>query len=1035
MKKKLTHLSLLTFLLSFVWAFGVFAQDDRIIKGKVSSEDEPKGLPGVSIVVKGTTVGTITDFDGNYSIKVPASAQSLVFSFIGYQTKEVEIGGQSEMNVTLSLDVAKLEEVVVIGYGTSTKKELTGAVSAVEGENIEKLNPTRLENALQGQVAGVQITSSSGSPGGAQNIRIRGYSTNGNNNPLVVVDGVPYGTEGLSALNPNDIESINVLKDATAGIYGVRAANGVIIITTKSGRKGQPTKFSFDGYYGVQETTKKLNLLNAREYAILKNEAAAAGGTALPFNNVELGEGTDWQDEVFSTAPIQNYNFSAVGGTDKSNFSIGGSYFDQEGIIGKEKSGFTRYNARLNFSTDLTEKATFKNTLLYTNESRKGLEENGIGSVLFNAINNSPVFSVRNADGEFTYAEGIGDVINPVAQMANTFNEARTNKLVGSVGLDYKIIPGLDFSGRAGYSYAIVKAKSFAPLVYYGTGKAQNTALNADLDPNTVEIAPGVTIPVNNSVTESRSIYFNYNLEAYLNYEKEFGDHVIKGTLGVTTLADMGDVTSGTGFNVPYNSWDFADLSATDGTDYLNNAGSYQYESRLASVFLRGEYKYANKYLFSAIVRRDGSTNFGDNNRFGIFPSFSGAWIFSEEDFLNTDFITFGKLRTSYGISGNDKIGLFRYRGLLNGEGVYPFNDQLITGVAVGALGNPDLQWEQTAQFNVGLDLGLWNDKISVSVDYFVKNTKDLLFTPDVPGILGAYGAGMSPPTVNGGEVKNSGLEVLINYNKTFDNGLNINVGYNVATLKNEVVALYQGQEFLEFGAFGVGGSTATRFEVGQPIGYFFGYKTDGVFQNQEEIASAPSQLDARPGDIRYVDLNNDGVIDFSGDSDKTLIGSAIPDVTMGLNLSVSYKGIDLSTMLYGSFGNDILRNFERQTPLANLLAYKKERWTGEGSTNEHPRLTTGPNRNNVISEYYVEDGSYVRVKNLQIGYTLPSAITEKIGVTRYRIYFAANNLLTFTKYRGFDPDIGSGSPLDAGIDYGFYPQARSFMFGMNLNF
>ena len=1026
------------FLLFACFSQIAYAQEGKTVKGKVTSEDQflPEGIPGVTVLIKGMSVGTSTDMNGEYSLKIPNGATTLVFSFIGYQTQEVAIGIETTINAVLMPDIKSLEEVVVIGYGTSTKKELTGAVSVVDGKSIEKINPIRIENALQGQVAGVQISSSSGSPGGAQNIRIRGYTTNGNNNPLVVVDGVPYGVEGLSSLNPNDIESINVLKDATAGIYGVRAANGVIIVTTKSGKKKQATKFSFDGYYGVQESTRKLNLLNATQYAVLKNEAAAAGGTSLPFNNTQLGTGTDWQDAVFTkNAAIQNYNLSAVGGSEKTTFSIGASYMKQDGIVGGDKSSFTRYNARLNFKTDLTDKLSFSNTLLYTNENRKGLPENGIGSVLFNAINNSPISPIYDDKGKFTYAEGIGDVINPVAQMANTYNNASTNKVVGNLGLNYEITPELSLSARAGYSYALVESKGFSPLVYYGSGKAQNTAVNANLDAPLVDLGGGVMVERGASVNETRSIYFNYNLEAYLNYEKEFDKHKIKGTLGITTLADKGDVVSGTGFGVPYNSNAFADLSAVDPNNLLNNSSSYQYESRLASSFVRGEYQFAEKYIFSAILRRDGSTNFGKNNRYGVFPSLSAAWIFSQEEFAKNTPLSFGKLRASYGISGNDKIGLFRYRGLLNGEGEYAFNDQLTTGVAMGALGNPDLKWEQTAQFNAGVDLTFLNGDLSASVDYYTKTTNDLLFTPDVSGILGSYGAGGFPPTVNAGSVRNSGLEVVLSYNKTLKNGLEFNVSYNVATLKNEVLSLAAGQTFIPTGVFGVGGITSSRFQVGQPMGYFFGYQTDGVYQNASEISAGAKQDGAQVGDIRYKDINGDGTIDFSGNTDKVSIGSPIPQVTMGLNLSANYKGFDVSTMIYGSFGNKIVRNYERQTPLANMLNYKIARWTGETSTNSEPRLTTGANRNNIISDYFVEDGSFVRIKNVQIGYTVPSSLLQKLKIDRFRVYFAVNNLSTFTKYKGFDPDLGSFDPLSAGIDFGFYPQARSYMCGINIGF
>ncbi len=394
------------------------------------------------------------------------------------------------------------------------------------------------------------------------------------------------------------------------------------------------------------------------------------------------------------------------------------------------------------------------------------------------------------------------------------------------------------------------------------------------------------------------------------------------------------------------------------------------------------------------------------------------------------------KVRASYGVSGNDKIGLFRYRALLGGEGVYPFNDQLVTGVAIGTLGNQDLKWETTHQTNIGIDFTLLNGKLDITTDYYIKKTNDLLFQPDISAISGAYGAGGNPPYVNGGDVKNSGFEFAIHYNDRVGEDFTFNIGYNLTTIRNRVTALPKGVDFYEFGAFGVGGGTATRMQVGYPMGYFFGYKTDGVYQSTQEIAErGVTQPDAKPGDLRYKDIDKNGSIDFSNDTDKTMIGSPIPKVIMGLNLGMNFKGFDFSTTFYASLGNKILRNYERQLPMANLLAYKMNRWTGPGSTNSEPRLTTDLTRNGVISDYFVEDGSFVRIKNIQLGYTLPSSLSKRIGATKLRLYIAANNLATFTKYRGYDPDFSSSNPLVSGIDYGYYPQAKTYMAGLNLNF
>ena len=999
-------------------------------------DDQGEPLPGVNVLVKGTTQGTVTGIDGTYALQVSPDAV-LVFSFIGYVTEEVSIGNRTSVDVTMNQDVQSLEEVVVVGYGTTTKKEVTGAVAAVTGDDLQALNPQRIEQALQGQAAGVNITSASGSPGGALNIRIRGLSTNGDNNPLILVDGVPYSTDGLNSLNPSDIESINVLKDATAGIYGVRAANGVIFVTTKKGKFNSKPSFNFTGYYGVQETSRKLDLLNAHEYAVLRNEAYAAAGGTPRFNNTNLGEGTDWQDEVFQQAPIQNYGLTVTGGSEKNSYSIGGSYLDQEGIVGGDKSSFRRYNARLNFITELAPKLKLENVLLFSNERRKTLPENTISSVLYNAINASPVRDVYQEDGTYSYLEEVNDVINPLAQISNSYNRSITNKITGKQELSYQVNDDFKLSGRAGYNYAVVDYKGFSPPVYYGTGKSQNTVLNGDFDPVQREVTDSVFIDVYNSVNESKTVYFDYNLEGYLNYDHTFnGIHGVKATLGVSMLSDKGDNLSGTAFNVPYDSYDYADISAATGSELLSTTSSYTYRSRLLSYFVRGEYDYKGRYMFSAIVRRDASSRFGANNRVGYFPAFSAAWVASDEEFFPSDIIEFAKLRASYGKSGNDKIGNFRYRALLGGEGVYPFDDQLVIGSAFGVLGNPDLKWETTHQTDIGLDLTVLNGKLDITADYYVKITKDLLFSPDVSGVLGAYGAGSGPSVINSGDVKNSGLELALNYQTDIGKDIHFNIGYNLTTINNEVTALPAGVDFYEYGAFSVGGTTSSRMQVGYPIGYFFGYETDGVYQTAEEVAQrGVAQQGAQPGDLRFVDQDGSNDINFGDDSDKKMIGSPIPDVTMGLNLGVNMKGFDFSANIYSSFGNDILRNYERQQPLANLLSYRMDRWTGPGSTNEHPRLTTAGNNNGVISDYFVEDGSFVRLKNIQLGYTLPTQLTEKIGANQFRIYIAANNLVTLTKYQGYDPDFSSASAVASGIDYGFYPQPRTYMLGVNLKF
>ena len=1035
------------FIVFSIFTFSAFTQS-IMVTGTVMDELK-EGMPGVTIKIEGNPTGTTTDLDGKYTISINDKNNILIFSFIGYKNQAIQVNDQTKINVQLKLSSESLDEVVVIGYGKTTVKELTGATVQVKGESIERLNIPRMDQALQGQVSGVTINTNSGSPGGSSSIRIRGLSTFGDNDPLILVDGVVYDSEGLNSLNPGDIESINVLKDATAGIYGVRAANGVIIIETKKGRIGAKPKFEVGSYVGVQQTTNSLDLLNAAEYALIKNEMFIRGTGSPIFNNTDLKVGTNWQDSIFQSAPIESFNFGVTGGSKKSSYSIGGNYFSQDGIVGGDKSSFDRYNARVNLVNSLTDKLTLSSVFLFTHEERKTLPENGLGSVLYNTINAFPTRDIRTQDGRYEYLLEVNDIINPVAQIENTHNNALVNKLVGKQEFEYKINKNLAFTNRLSYNYASVDNKSFSPLAWYGIGKYANSAINENLDPRMVFqgfqlsdpdnlVYDSILVEQGASVYEQRATYLDLNFESYLNYSKTIDDHNIKATLGTTVFSRRGDVLNGTAFNIPNNSIDFADISAslTSGQINLNNTGSYEFEERLLSNFLRAEYGFKYKYIFSAILRRDGSSKFGPNNRFGYFPSFSGAWIASDESFFNFKAITFFKVRTSYGISGNDQIANFAYRALLNGEGDYVFNNSIVQGVAIGTPSNPDLKWETTRQFNIGIDLQLSNI-IDISANYFVKNTNDLLFQPAVSSLIGSYGPGGYPPYVNAGDVSNKGVELELAYATDPKNKVGMNVNLNFTYIDNEVKSTPEGVDFLPGAGFGVGGNTATRFEVGFPIGYFIGYQTDGVFQNQEEIDNATViQPGAQVGDLRFVDVDGDGVINFSNNSDKTNLGSPIPKFMIGSVLGFNVFGVDISTNLYAALGHKIVRNYERQQPYANQLSYVLDRWTVDNPSNDNPRVTTTATRNGVFSDYFVENGSYLRVRNVQIGYVLPKNICDKFGTDYIRFYMSANNLFTITNYMGYDPDIGAAQgALSNGIDYGFYPQARTIMGGVNIKF
>ena len=1023
--------------LALLCSIGVAQVYGQTISGTILNE-RSEAIPYVKITVKSNNKPFLADGKGLFQVSVTdLNNEILIFTAMGYQKQEVPVAGKTNLTVVLFELSQDTKDVVVVGYGTAKSKELTGATSKVKGEDLEKMNMTRMDQALQGQVSGVTVSSNSGSPGGSANIRIRGLSTFGDNDPLILVDGVVYDSEGLNALNPSDIKSINVLKDATAGIYGVRAANGVIIVETKNGAINRKPSMEYNGYYGIQQTARKLDLLTAEEYAVIKNEAFAFGGQAMPFANTNLGTGTNWQDSVFSSAPVQSHNLSLNGGTLNTRYSIGLGYFNQEGIVGADKANFGRYNARLNFSTDMSEKLKLNSVLLFSSDMRSTLPENGIGSVLYNTINAFPNESVYSSPGTFSYMEEVSDIINPIAQMQNQYNWSTANKFVGKEEFVYEFNENLSLTNRFNYNYANVDAKVFSPLVWYGDGKYANTAANAALESPEVEIGDSIFIERGAAVYEERSTFLDLSYEAFMNYDRTFNEiHKVKGTLGASVFERKGQSLNGVAFGIPNNSLAYADISAnTAQGGFLNNVNSWEFKERLLSAFMRAEYAYKEKYLVSGILRRDGSSKFGPNSRWGIFPTISGGWLLSEEDFFKSKSIDYLKLRMSYGVAGNDQIPNFAYRALLNGEGVYVFNDLITQGAAIGRPANPDLKWETTRQFNVGVDL-TWLKVINFTTNYFIKNTNDLLFQPDVSALLGSYGPGGYPPIINAGDVSNKGWEFEVAYQSDRKNLLQTNLNFNLTTINNKVVSVPTGVQYIPGAAFSVGGDVATRFQEGYEIGYFFGYQTAGVFQNQEEIDNAVVvQEGAQPGDLIFVDQNGDGKINFSDDSDKTNLGSAIPDFTMGFAFNFKIKGFDLSGNVYAALGQEIIRNYERQQPYANQLAYVIDRWTGEGSTNEHPRLTTGPTNNNLFSDYYVEDGSFVRLRNLQFGYTLPSTLLRKIHVESLRVYVATNNLITLTRYMGFDPDLGSSSVLSAGVDYGMYPQARSLMSGLQIKF
>lgn len=1016
-------------LLIVLTLFTSFAFSQNFDVNGVVLDGSGLSLPGVNVKVKSSPQSTTTDFDGTFKLSGLSKGTTIVLSYIGFKTQEVVVSGPT-VNIKMIDDAKSLDEVVVIGYGSQKKREVTGAVAVLDSKTLEVLKPIKVEQALQGTIAGVNVTSQSGAPGAGLDIRIRGIATNGENKPAAIIDGY---VGDLSLLNPNDIESITVLKDAQAAIYGTIGANGVILVTTKMGKKNSKPKIVYNTYSGFQESSRKLPTLNATEYALLLNESYANGGRPLPYPNINgLGKGTNWQDEVFGKGvPLINHDISISGGSEKVTYAVSGSHLDQEGIVGGDKSGFLRNTARIALGADISDKLKIKTNVIYTYFNRKTLNENGLGSVLFNALNVPATINPYQPNGDFTLvsnATGFGnEIINPLAQIENTYNDYNYKKINGNFGFDYKIFSRFVLSSSIGFNTSNSERREFAKQVSYG-GKVFDV--------------------VQSSVTQSAVNDNDYSFDLFGTYTNTIGeDHNILGTVGTTIFKTYGNGLFATGYDVPYNSWEFADLDLITTVSKVLNNDSYTYDQRRLSYFARAQYDYKGKYLFSAMIRRDASTKFGPGNKIGYFPSITAGWVISDEGFFKeSNTINFLKFRASYGTLGNDQIPNFGYLGILNGEATYVFDGELSGGRAQGQLPNPNIKWEEARKFDVGADIRLFNDKFSIVADYFIDTRKDLLI-PNIPvsGINGTGAPGASAPTINAGTVRNSGFEFAIDYREKFSDSFSMNVGYNVSFIKNEVLQVNNGTGFIEGGAFAVGQQSPSRMQEGRPIGYFYGYKTDGIFQNQAEVDGHPSQLalgaNAAPGDIRFVDVNKDGVIDIK---DKTNIGDPIPEATMGFNLQMNYKNLDFSVYTFASVGNNMVRNYERNLTDVNHSNYILGRWTGEGTSNSIPRVTTGATSNNVFSDYYVEDASYLRIQNLQLGYTLNPAIFQQAGISKLRLYAAVNNLYTFTKYRGFDPGASFGptnrdqvsqSPIGAGIDYGFYPMPRTYLLGLNLNF
>lgn len=1006
----------------------------RIITGKVISTDG-MSIPGVNVVLKGTVTGTVTGADGRYSMNVSGRGSILVFSFLGFEKQEITIGDQSTLNVTLNPSVELISDVVVIGYGTVKKSDLTGSVVSVKSSEIQAVHATTFDQALQGRAAGVQVIQTNGVPGGETNIRIRGTSSvNASSEPLYVIDGMLVNSNGgevsvsgrgprigpLASINPNDIESIEVLKDASAAaIYGSRGANGVILITTKRGKEG-PGKIDIDVYYGVQQVANKLDLLNAAEFASLVNDASvAAGQTPVYVNPANLGKGTDWQGELLRLAPTSNYQLTFSGGTATTKYAVSGSYFTQKGIV--VGSDFNRFSFRVNLDQEIN-----KHVSLGTNLSLSGLRANRVetgpgaivAGVVANALQMNPILPVYDATqpGGYTYQhdrkDGIG---NPVAEAREYLSLTSTYRLLGNTYLNFKLMKGLEFKTSIGIDGLTSKSNSFGPNFLKRTANSLGEASVADLMAMT---------------------WLNENI---LSYKYDFNDqHHLDLLLGFTAQKFRNESLFGFGFEFNDNRTGYHNLGAAQNPQNPSNGES---QWSMISYLGRANYNIQDKYLFTFSGRIDGSSKFAEGNKYGFFPSGAFAWRASEEDFIKEmEYISNLKVRASYGFIGNQSIGPYQSLALVGplGQGVFNSSagSEIFTGSEPLSYPNKDLKWETTEQANLGVDFGVLDNRLSITADVYLKKTTDLLLSTPIP-----YTTGFASTLLNVGNVENRGLDVdlrTVNLKGKFT----WNSSFNISVNRNKITNLAR-EEDIQMGAGNI-------LREGQPIGSFYGYIFDGIFQTDAEAASSPvlkgqeatgaNPLSrAKAGDRKYRNLDDNNVID---ENDRTLIGSAEPAFIYGINNELSYENFTFTFFFQGSQGNEIvnlnLSNLENFNGQQNVLAEAGlNRWTQENPGNKYLRALATGSLDNVFSSRLVEDASYLRLKNINLSYNVPNSVINRLGFKNLMVYASATNLFILTKYSGYDPEgnaYGNTTNI-VGVDNGNYPQTKTYTIGLQLGF
>ena len=1012
--------------------------NDKIVTGRVVNNQN--GAIGQAIIFeKNNPNNKVVANENGYFTIVLKNTGSIIVRNSGYLDQEIPYSNDFVL-VKLVPTTQNLDEVVVVGYGTQKITKVSGAISVVKGSDIEKINAVRTEEALQGRATGVNVINS-GVPGAKPTVLIRGIPSFSGADPLIVVDGNQQTLDDLNSIAASDIESISVLKDAaSSAIYGVRGGNGVIVITTKSGRKNQKTLFNINTNSGWQELIRKVPVLTGSQYAAIINEGSVTSGGNIIFPNISNIASTNWQDQIFKPAPLLNYSISAQGGSDKVNYFLAINYLNQGGIVGGiDKSNFQRTNFTANVQFDLSKKLRFiVNTTGILLNSKGGYFEQGFNSVIGAALNFDPTVPIYNQNPNVASTYGystniLSEIHNPLTQLDNIYNQNDGFKLYGKLELQYQVIKPLKLISRFGYTKYDDNTKNFTPLIFWGVNNVDNTLQADGLTPVTDR---------HNSVQSVKTSNFNFIFENFAQFNYVVREaHNIEAIAGMTIAKTSGNAAGATRQDVPFNSWTLADFTAATGQNTAENSQGisgyyYQYEKRNLSFFGRIQYDYEGRYLASFSIRQDGSTSFGTENKFGTFPALSLGWAISNEKFFDkVKNIQNLKLRASYGVTGNDNAinptspiivqGGPSYAQYPPNSNGYTFGNIFYPGSTIGIIANNALRWEQNIQANIGIDISFLK-YFTIQADVFQKNVDGLLFTPSASLYLGT----VPKPSQNIGNTESKGFEFNFQFSKEITKKLSIQTSINYTMVNSLVTATNQdGTARIVGGGFFNGQSQyVTVFEKGQAPGYFYGWKAVGVFQNQADIENSATQVGAQLGDIKFADVNGDGVIN---DQDRTNIGNPFPLFTLGWNFSINFYNFDFTSFIYASVGNSVYRAYERNANYTNKFAGILDRWTGPNTTNNptDPRYSfSDPNSNIRVSSRYVEDGSFIKIKNLQLGYNL--RINKGVKVIRF--YLQVKNAFTFTRYSGFDPEI-SGGILESGIDRGSYPQTRVYSFGLDI--